>query len=228
MNKQRRSCAEKVALAAGSLAGLALAPGAAEASLITVNGSPVSLSIGAGAGASATWDVDGTGGTDFRLRNDNTFGPTSMFFASDYQNGRGLVGYGSGDNVQRLAASFNVGPTNYWGPGSYRYRHAMYPGGGIGYDFAQFSPGDNLFGFRFLSGGNLLYGFATINFDTANGIVSISDWTYETTPDTALHVGTSAAVPEPSSLSLLAMGAGGLAAYRRRRKRDGQARAEEA
>jgi hypothetical protein len=94
---------------------------------------------------------------------------------------------------------------------------------GIGYDFINsgFAPGDNFVGFRFDDGVGvgLNYGWAVFNFDTVNAIVSISEWTYETVDDAAVHVGTRgpAAVPEPSSLALLACGAVGLMAYRRRR-----------
>src|SRR5690606_3871773 len=99
---------------------------------------------------------------------------------------------------------------------------AMSYSNNIGYDFNfGFNVGDNFFGFRFVDSGNALhYGFATINFDTVGGIVTIKDWAYETVADTAIHVGPLQAVPEPGSISLmlLGLGAGGLGAWRARKK----------
>ena len=155
-------------------------------------------------------------------------------------NGRGLVGPTFfTDNIQALRKSFVVGPTlanNYvWGKGStsgYSDRNAMqkttYGAYAIGYDFNYgFNPGDNYFGFRFLSGADLLYGWATINFDLTGGIVTIKEWAYNDTADTPIHIAdTTNAIPEPSTpaLTLLGLGAAGLRAWRARKR----ARAEEA
>ncbi|HYN62927.1 MAG TPA: PEP-CTERM sorting domain-containing protein, partial [Rubrivivax sp.] len=80
--------------------------------------------------------------------------------------------------------------------------------------------GDNYIGFRFLSGTDMLYGFALLNLDTTNGVATIQKWAYNDTPDGAVHVEDITAVPEPgtAALALLGLGAGGLRAWRSRRK----------
>ena len=158
-------------------------------------------------------------------------------------NGRGLVApdvtapYASW-SARPLQQSFSVGPTlatGYaWGAGSvsgYAFRNALntwntaLPGGPtyyIGYGFNYgFNTGDNIFGFRFDdSDGDRHYGGANINFDTDNGVVSITKWAYETEPDTAVHVPAPAVIPLPGAhaLGLLGLGAAGLARWRQRKK----------
>ncbi len=218
---------KRIAATAGSLACIAAAPATSEAGLVTVTGSPVSLAASAAPGTSVTWDIDGVGIGEFRLHKPYVNISLASNTAGYGQgNGRGLLGPTFfTNNVQALQASFNVGPSvapYVWGIGNgfYANRNAMSAGGGIGYDFFYgFAPGDNFVGFRFDDGvgGGLNYGWAVFNFDTVNAIVSITEWTYQTLDDTAVHVGSTAAVPEPSSLALLACGAVGLMAYRRRR-----------
>lgn len=140
---------DKVALAAGSAA-VAVSPLAAEAALVTVQGAPVSLALGAALGATVAWDVDGVGGREFEMfmaggSFSTTFGASGFFssyrrqmqFASQNSggaplNGRGLIAPFNTDNVQALPASFNVGPTlaaYTWGAGAtggYRYRAGLY------------------------------------------------------------------------------------------------------
>jgi hypothetical protein len=56
----------------------------------------------------------------------------------------------------------------------------------------------------------------------ANGApdqLTLVDWAYESTPNAPIHVGS---IPEPGSLALLAAGAMGVAAFRRRRNGEGE------
>ena len=196
---------KRIAATAGSLACIAAAPATSEAGIVTVTGSPVSLAVSDAPGTSVTWDIDGVGIGEFRLhKRYSNISLASNTAGYGQGNGRGLLGPPFfTDNVQALQASFNVGPSvapYVWGNGNgfFADRNAMSSFGGIGFDFN--------------------YGFAHgDNFDTVNAIVSITEWTYQTLDDTAVHVGSTAAVPEPSSLALLACGAVGLMAYRRRR-----------
>lgn len=69
------SFAEKAAVAAGSIAAVT-APATAQAKVVHVTGSPVSLTLGGGPNF-ASWDVDGAGGDEFRLnRKLSSFGTT--------------------------------------------------------------------------------------------------------------------------------------------------------
>ena len=231
---------QRIAAAAGTMAGVAAMPATTEAAVVSVTGAPVSLSLSAINGTSVSWDIDGDGFSEFRLHKvGGTFGGffsynevrlASNTVASGTGNGRGLLGLFS-DKVQALSVSFVVGPSGLsttWGfsfnNGQHSQRRAMTSGtflGNpygpfIGSDFASygFGPGSNFFGFRFNDGigTGLNYGWGVIDFDLTSGTVTISEWHYETDDNVGVHV-----VPEPNSLALLAAGAAGVAAYRRRR-----------
>jgi hypothetical protein len=215
----------RLATATGTLAAVALSPAAGKAAMIKVTGSPVSLSPTAGDGATSFWDVDSDGSNDFRLR---VYGET-LFLGSNGSNGRGLIAPFFTDNVQALNTSFNVGPTlaSYaWGKGNtsgYPYRNMMYSNGAIGYDWNfGFGQGDNFFGFRFEKTDGLHYGFAVVNFDSPNKLVTISKWAYNNVANGSVHVeaitADSTAVPGPIGLAGLAAGAAWTRKLRKRIK----------
>lgn len=84
-------------------------------------------------------------------------------------------------------------------------------------------------GFSFTYGGGLHYGFIGLTvgpqgLGSNSRAISIGGIGYETTANTAITVSggfgavPNAVAPEPSSIAMLALGAGGLAAYRQRRR----------
>lgn len=90
---------------------------------------------------------------------------------------------------------------------------------GKGYANSKFkAAGVGFIGFRFNGGAGVEYGWARVNMQgaTGNGF-TIVDYAWAD-PGTPIRTGqTSAAIPEPSSIGLLAAGAAGLALWRRRR-----------
>jgi MYXO-CTERM domain-containing protein len=85
--------------------------------------------------------------------------------------------------------------------------------------------GSNYFGFRFLSGTDLLYGWTELILSTTDGgTVTVNRWAYEDTPDYRITMGQtdgdncpSGETPAPPTLALLAAGAFGLRRWRARR-----------
>lgn len=117
----------------------------------------------------------------------------------------GITYYGgptSWRRPQRLNAGDAIGPAGYWGGGS----NAL-GWGGSGY-----------VGVRFYIGADIRYGWVniTINPDYTS---TLHRWAYEDTGGQILAGDTaSGAIPEPASIVLMALGAAGLALYRKRRK----------
>ena len=94
---------------------------------------------------------------------------------------------------------------------NYRIGHADWRTASFGAAYGpRFQSGTNYIGFKFhnASAGALNYGWAEVNI----GSLDVVQWAYENT-GAPIMVG---AVPEPSALALLAAGAAGLLAYRRR------------
>ena len=78
---------------------------------------------------------------------------------------------------------------------------------------------DNYFGFMFTNEVDSLthYGWGQIHVGAVVTNRQLTALYYENTAATAIAVGATGVVPEPSSAALLAAGAAGLAAFRRRR-----------
>lgn len=236
------SVSKKLATTASAAAAFAGVSNA-NADVICVDG-PIEISLFDGDGFSVGWDIDGANGDDFTfsLRSSSFFFsnyPTSRssnfyaridMFSND---GRGMVENSNG--VAALAAGDEVGPTlagGYnWVTGGrsvfrsdffsrivYTYSGGIqsssnFAGTAFGVDFDT-NFGVNLVGFRFENGvGDLHYGYAEMNF-TGGGVV-IERWYYEDVANTSITI---PGIPEPNSLALLALGAGGLMTLRKKRE----------
>lgn len=103
------------------------------------------------------------------------------------------------------------------GPGTPRFNTST----GITTSWAAGDPGDfslnslNYFGFRFQAGSNTHYGWGSIDIGADLSSRTLRKVAFESTPGASIQVG---AVPEPSSLALLAGGMLGLTTWRRSRK----------
>lgn len=92
--------------------------------------------------------------------------------------------------------------------------------GGLAYGAAnpdaQFNNAtDAYLGLSFPSGGDTFYGWIRVTIDNAAGTFVVNDWAYNTVAGEGILAG---ATPEPGTLGLLAAGAAGLAAVRRRKE----------
>ena len=240
---------KKAAAAAGSLAALSMASQDATAEIVHVDDSPLTVSLGGTLNAGVDWDVDGAFGREFVLAIGSFgsiyLDSNSLITGSNGGplNGQGFVNTSTTqetDLVNNLPQGFVVGPTLASGYqfafGEQTYRTILTSNGSsFGGDTENFVNGDNFVGFRFDADGTTLYGWAKIEVgldpgagpgpgpaDSVPGEVTIAEWAYETTGG-AIAVGDTgldtAAVPEPHSLALMAMGAAGVAAWRSRRKK---------
>jgi hypothetical protein len=153
-------------------------------------------------------DLDNNGLSDVKFRKENYFG--GAYFGSSVLGTGQVVGFISGlKYVTALTAGqeispATVGPTFY---GSMAY--------GAANPNAQFNLKTDAFvGLSFNIGANLNYGWVRVTTNQAAGLLKITGWAYETTPGTGILAG---AIPEPTTLGLLAAGALGVTALRRKR-----------
>lgn len=217
----RTSLKDRLAIATGTVSAAAV-PMGADAGIVFKDSSNA-FSVSYAGPYTHDWNVDGTGGSEFRLV--SSFG-NAIFLDSDGLLARGMIGNGSEDNFRALNAGFAVGPTlaaYAWGGAGQSERSVMFSNG-IGGDFSSGKMGSNFIGFRFLSGTDTLYAWAEITLaTTGGGTVTVNRWAYESTADCAINVGQTsgdncpASVPAPPTLALLVAGAFGIRRWRRMR-----------
>ena len=151
-------------------------------------------------------------GVDFRLR---STGVTDVTTAVSF-NGAQMAGY----YLLKLSAGTTIDSSLPWHMGNVAYNVTYFEffdsDAGTGWQGGA----EGYIGLRipdFLGGYN--YGWALLNYDDAGNTMTLKEFAIEQTVDTAIAAGdTGTVVPEPSSLALLALGAGATCLANRRRK----------
>ena len=217
-NGVKRCLGEKLALAGGA-ASLALASGnPAETAVVSALNTPISPPSSTG---SIDWDVDGDSNAEFRLGNASFVGFHSAVFTE--LNGAFVApSFRFSDGFAKLATGFVVGASM---SGGFKFLGnqtfiTVTGGGSIGGDLGAqgWSLGDvGYFGFKFASGSNTYYGWGEISIHggSPGSGFTIKRAYYDDTPGASIRVG----VPEPSTCALALLAAGGVAAYKGRRKK---------
>ena len=190
-------------------AGAAASMGAAEADAAVVYSGAQNISIASG--NSQNLNLDGDAFNDVLLKNYNFGGGAYQGATVSFAPGK-LVGFSNGlSYVSALAAgatidSSTAGPSFF---GSMAYG-AINPN-------AQFNNvADAYVGLSFPAGGNTYYGWIRVDMNNAAKTFLVKDWAYESEPGVGIKAG-AGVVPEPATLGLLACGAAGVAALRRKR-----------
>ncbi|MDQ6862013.1 MAG: PEP-CTERM sorting domain-containing protein [Verrucomicrobiota bacterium] len=219
----------------GGLAGaLAIAGGtAAYGAPVLVNPPPdLTNTIGNAVTTTVNWDVNNDGIIDFtftnRYPNSSTTGVVwqlNMNPAAGTAATNGVVSY-QGAFVRyafALAANTPINSASAFSTGTQITLGSRYSSGGVQQNYGGFAaaipPGTMAFaGFRFTAADGVHYGWVQLSVNA--GIIRFSRAGYETTPGVPILAGTGAAVPEPSTLAMLAVGAVGVvgAAIKRRRR----------
>jgi hypothetical protein len=215
------------AYSAAAGAALAMAP-AADASII-YSGSFGFTNIPINWSSSVFIDVNGmvSGSSSFPGADLNLFHSGSSWSSSSttYVSARlafsGLNAsmiYG-GSGIARLGSGVPVSSGNTFYSASYLgslYRSVTSGGSSSSTLYGSWGSGGTGFvGFRFVNNSNTYYGWARLDINSGDLDGEVVDFAYEDNPKTPITTG---AAPEPSSLSLLALGTVGLAVLRKHRR----------
>ncbi|MBA4107595.1 MAG: hypothetical protein C0485_17805 [Pirellula sp.] len=167
--------------------------------------------IAIGSGFSQNVDLNGDAQNDILLKNFNFGGGPYQGATVNFAPGK-VVGFNNGlAYVSALSAGalidgMTAGPGFF---GSMAY--------GAANPNAQFNNvTDAYVGLTFPSGANTYYGWIRVDVNNAAKTFLIKDWAYESQSGVGIKAG-DGLVPEPATLGLLACGAAGIAAMRRRR-----------
>jgi hypothetical protein len=216
-----KSMAEKLALAGGA-ASLALCSGnVVEGAIIASPNAPIGPPTTVGGNR---LDVDGDGTFDFELSHSNT-----SAFLTELNGGRFVATDDRfNDGFAKLSSGFVVGPTmaghKFFANAQSSITITNVSSIGVDAGPQGWSMGDTgFFGFKFTSGTNTYYGWGEAVFDPAkNGTAGYGykfTRLYYDDTGAAITVGdTGSVIPEPSTYALALLAAGGIAAYRSRRK----------
>jgi len=223
MRQSTVSILEKVALA-GGVGSLVLSSGhLVEGAIISSASTPIRPPTTAGFNS---LDIDGDGTIEFAL---GDYSSGAAFLTSG--NGRFVAAASAAKGFQKLSSGFVVGSTM---PGSFKFFSSPQPFfpvtafSAIAATAAAqgWSMGDTgYFGYKFTSGGNTLFGWGEMVIDpaasgTAGYGFTFTKLYYDDTGAPIVVGDTGSAVPEPSTWALAVLAAGGVTAYRARRKVD--------
>lgn len=202
--------------AAYAVAGTAFGVGvpAAEAAPIYVNPPDVTYT----GDTTVQFDIDGNGTNDFRLVLDSGSSSGYATWGGLGSNRVAVSGSFLDYDVRGLREGDVVGPGLTFGDGDYTLLErskwgsdGQWPNDLNEYLFA---------GLRLRSGGQYYYGWARIGVSVQSGSTQaiVYDWAYESNPNTAITIAipTDTEIPEPSSFALLALGALGIVALKKR------------
>ncbi len=153
----------------------------------------------------------------FRILN-NIFGApldeVRVINSSSY-NHHSVVGTG-GYNIGKLGAGVSISSSSTFVTGNGYFDYHDYSN----YEWEAGSGSKTGYiGLRFKTGPDVHYGWAQLPYDDGANTVTLHDFAYENVADTGILAGaTTSAVPEPAAATLLlALAAGSVATYRRRR-----------
>ena len=222
------SLTRKLALASGAVALAAAATNDVQAGIVAAQSTPIRPPVNQG---SNTWDIDGDGTSDLRfskLGSGTTQAQVGYIveLSVQGQGGFGRVLRTVSDAMAKLAIGSPIGSSGFFrGNPRTAYFNILTVDGSIRTFAGQWSMGETgFFGFAFNKGGQRHYGWGELKFDPASANsdgygFQVTRAYYNDTPGASIAAGdTGSAVPEPSTLALAMLAAGGVAAYRSRRK----------
>jgi hypothetical protein len=184
----------------------------------------------------SNWDIDNDGTNEFSF-NFNLYNPFTSFiytylYIGELGNTRVALQDGAtADTFQKLSAGAKLGTASdalgFNANGFNRMVASAYDGFSVYLNDPFLNGGWSLgetgyFGFKFTKDGNTHYGWAEMTLSSSSPAATINEAWYNNTPDGAVTVGVSGAVPEPAHVGLglgaLALGAAGLRRMRQRGK----------
>jgi hypothetical protein len=233
MSQPAPGLSAKLGLTAAATGAVYLLPGAGQAAIVTmddVGGAPFSGTSASLETTPIPWDIDNNGTMDVQF-----WGLSSPGFLGVAEGSDGGWFHATADGftaIRNLPLGLSVGAAPGYASG---YGTHVLQAYGAFNDLVGFSNGVTGYsGFAFDIAGANHYGWVewthTLATGPGTGLVEVSNWAFEDAADTPIQVGdlgAPSAVPVPTSLALLASGAGGLLAWRRRRspRRDARAAA---
>lgn len=220
----------KLALASGAVALAAAATNDVQAGIVAAQNTPIRPPANLGANP---WDIDGDGTSELQFFHYGFFTGSQRYGYIDELGVEGQGGFGRvlrtvSDAMAKLANGFMIGSSGFFfGNPQGLYFNTVTVNGAIQPFAGEWSMGETgFFGFAFNKDGQRHYGWGELKFDPTSAYsygygFQVTRAYYNDTPGASIAAGDTgggSAVPEPSTLALAMLAAGGVAAYRSRRK----------